>query len=165
MGCGLVWVKRAGVYPGLVLGCPHWAGGSFQSPYRLCSPCSLHFIVFDTELAHDILKVWDGPVDSAILLKEWSGSALPEDIHSTFHSLTLQFDSDFFISKSGFSIQFSSRCTAPFFMIWTRETDPHLCLKVPWTRVYLLLSKIHNFENTHQENGLSWEILFILRWG
>lgn len=113
-----MWVKRAGVYPSFVLGCPHWAGGAFQSPYQLCSPCSLHFIVFDTELAHDILKVWDGPVDSAILLKEWSGSALPEDIHSTFNSLTLQFDSDFFISKSGFSIQFSSRCTAPFFVIW-----------------------------------------------
>lgn len=71
--------------------------------------CSLHFIVFDTEVAHDILKVWDGPVESSILLKEWSGSALPEDIYSTFNSLTLQFDSDFFISKSGFSIQFSSK--------------------------------------------------------
>ncbi|XP_030793354.1 CUB and sushi domain-containing protein 1 [Rhinopithecus roxellana] len=73
---------------------------------------SLHFIVFDTEMAHDILKVWDGPVDSDILLKEWSGSALPEDIHSTFNSLTLQFDSDFFISKSGFSIQFSTSIAA-----------------------------------------------------
>ncbi|PKU29838.1 cub and sushi domain-containing protein 1 [Limosa lapponica baueri] len=73
-----------------------------------CMKLSLHFIVFDTEVAHDILKVWDGPVESSILLKEWSGSALPEDIHSTFNSLTLQFDSDFFISKSGFSIQFSS---------------------------------------------------------
>lgn len=71
--------------------------------------CSLHFIVFDTEVGHDILKVWDGPVESSILLKEWSGSALPEDIYSTFNSLTLQFDTDFFISKSGFSIQFSSR--------------------------------------------------------
>ncbi|XP_025933967.1 CUB and sushi domain-containing protein 1 [Apteryx rowi] len=78
---------------------------------------SLHFIVFDTEVAHDVLKVWDGPVESSILLKEWSGSALPEDIHSTFNSLTLQFDSDFFISKSGFSIQFStsiaSTCNDP----------------------------------------------------
>ncbi|XP_040499110.1 CUB and sushi domain-containing protein 1 [Ursus maritimus] len=78
---------------------------------------SLHFIVFDTETAHDILKVWDGPVDSDILLKEWSGSMLPEDTHSTFSSLTLQFDSDFFISKSGFSIQFStsiaSTCNDP----------------------------------------------------
>ncbi|XP_034622788.1 CUB and sushi domain-containing protein 1-like [Trachemys scripta elegans] len=78
---------------------------------------SLHFIVFDTEVAHDILKVWDGPLESSILLKEWSGSALPEDIHSTFNSLTLQFDSDFFISKSGFSIQFStsvaSTCNDP----------------------------------------------------
>nr|XP_033792232.1 CUB and sushi domain-containing protein 1 [Geotrypetes seraphini] len=78
---------------------------------------SLHFIVFDTEVSHDILKVWDGPLESNILLKEWSGSALPEDIHSTFNSLTLQFDSDFFISKSGFSIQFStsvaSTCNDP----------------------------------------------------
>ncbi|XP_019903180.2 CUB and sushi domain-containing protein 1 isoform X3 [Esox lucius] len=69
---------------------------------------SLHFIVFDTEVAHDILKVWDGPVEGGILLREWSGSALPEDTHSTFNILTLQFDSDYFISKSGFSIQFST---------------------------------------------------------
>nr|XP_014341913.1 PREDICTED: CUB and sushi domain-containing protein 1-like [Latimeria chalumnae] len=69
---------------------------------------SLHFIVFDTEVSHDILKVWDGPVENDILLKEWSGSSLPEDIHSTFNSITLQFDSDFFISKSGFSVQFST---------------------------------------------------------
>ncbi|MBN3320802.1 CSMD1 protein, partial [Atractosteus spatula] len=69
---------------------------------------SLHFIVFDTEVDHDILKVWDGPRESGILLKEWSGSSLPEDTHSTFNLLTLQFDSDYFISKSGFSIQFST---------------------------------------------------------
>ncbi|XP_036402136.1 CUB and sushi domain-containing protein 1-like [Megalops cyprinoides] len=69
---------------------------------------SLHFIVFDTEVAHDILKVWDGPMEGGILLKEWSGSSLPEDTHSTFNILTLQFDSDYFISKSGFSIQFST---------------------------------------------------------
>lgn len=65
--------------------------------------------MFDTEVAHDILKVWDGPTEGGILLKEWSGSALPEDTHSTFNILTLQFDSDYFISKSGFSIQFSSK--------------------------------------------------------
>uniref|UniRef100_A0A8C1ZS09 CUB and Sushi multiple domains 1 n=1 Tax=Cyprinus carpio TaxID=7962 RepID=A0A8C1ZS09_CYPCA len=69
---------------------------------------SLHFIVFDTEVDHDILKVWDGPAESGLLLKEWSGSLLPEDTHSTFNILTLQFDSDYFISKSGFSIQFST---------------------------------------------------------
>uniref|UniRef100_A0A3B4YUQ9 CUB and Sushi multiple domains 1 n=1 Tax=Seriola lalandi dorsalis TaxID=1841481 RepID=A0A3B4YUQ9_SERLL len=72
---------------------------------------SLHFIVFDTEIGHDILRVWDGPSgpsDGGILLKEWSGPALPEDIHSTFNILTLQFDSDYFISKQGFSIQFST---------------------------------------------------------
>uniref|UniRef100_A0A673K927 CUB and sushi domain-containing protein 1-like n=1 Tax=Sinocyclocheilus rhinocerous TaxID=307959 RepID=A0A673K927_9TELE len=69
---------------------------------------SLHFIVFDTEVDHDILKVWDGPAESGILLKEWSGSLLPEDTHSTFNILMLQFDSDYFISKSGFSIQFST---------------------------------------------------------
>uniref|UniRef100_A0A8B9R3A7 CUB and Sushi multiple domains 1 n=1 Tax=Astyanax mexicanus TaxID=7994 RepID=A0A8B9R3A7_ASTMX len=78
---------------------------------------SLHFIVFDTEVDHDILKVWDGPTESGILLKEWSGSLLPEDTHSTFNILTLQFDSDYFISKSGFSIQFStttaSTCNDP----------------------------------------------------
>jgi len=74
-------------------------------------PFSLHFIVFDTEVGHDILKVWDGPSgpsEGGILLKEWSGPALPKDTHSTFNILTLQFDSDYFISKQGFSIQFSS---------------------------------------------------------
>nr|XP_057944796.1 CUB and sushi domain-containing protein 1-like isoform X2 [Doryrhamphus excisus] len=72
---------------------------------------SLHFIVFDTEIGHDTLRVWDGPSgpsDGGILLKEWSGPALPEDIHSTFNILTLQFDADYFISKQGFSIQFST---------------------------------------------------------
>ncbi|XP_072912857.1 CUB and sushi domain-containing protein 1-like [Hemitrygon akajei] len=69
---------------------------------------SLHFIVFDTEASHDILKVWDGLIESDMLLKEWSGSSLPDDIHSTFNSITLHFDSDFFISKTGFSIQFST---------------------------------------------------------
>ncbi|XP_045432188.1 CUB and sushi domain-containing protein 1 isoform X1 [Pipistrellus kuhlii] len=78
---------------------------------------SLHFILFDTEKSHDVLRVWDGPAERAILLTEWSGSALPGDIHSTFNALTLQFDSDFFISKSGFSLQFStsvaSTCNDP----------------------------------------------------
>uniref|UniRef100_A0A3P9H2P8 CUB and Sushi multiple domains 1 n=1 Tax=Oryzias latipes TaxID=8090 RepID=A0A3P9H2P8_ORYLA len=72
---------------------------------------SLHFIVFDTETTHDILKVWDGPSglsDGGILLKEWHGQFLPEDIHSTFNILTLQFETDYFISKQGFSIQFST---------------------------------------------------------
>ncbi|KAI2657514.1 CUB and sushi domain-containing protein 1 [Labeo rohita] len=40
-------------------------------------------IVFDTEVDHDILKVWDGLAESGILLKEWSGSLLPEDTHTT----------------------------------------------------------------------------------
>lgn len=82
------------------------------SPVLLFCFLSLHFIVFDTEVGHDILRVWDGPSgpsDGGILLKEWSGPALPEDIHSTFNILTLQFDSDYFISKQGFSIQFSSK--------------------------------------------------------
>ncbi|GCB63419.1 hypothetical protein scyTo_0000153 [Scyliorhinus torazame] len=75
---------------------------------KVLSQSCLHFIVFDTEASHDILKVWDGPTESDMLLKEWSGSSLPDDIYSTFNSITLQFDTDFFISKSGFSIQFST---------------------------------------------------------
>ena len=90
----------------------HFFGTTFGEMLRVCIFFSLHFIVFDTEVGHDILRVWDGPSglsDGGILLKEWSGSALPEDIHSTFNILTLQFDSDYFISKQGFSIQFSSK--------------------------------------------------------
>ncbi|XP_023489601.1 CUB and sushi domain-containing protein 2 isoform X1 [Equus caballus] len=67
----------------------------------------LHFLVFDTEEVHDVLRIWDGPVESGVLLKELSGSALPKDLHSTFNSVVLQFSTDFFTSKQGFAIQFS----------------------------------------------------------
>uniref|UniRef100_H2ZUU8 CUB and Sushi multiple domains 2 n=1 Tax=Latimeria chalumnae TaxID=7897 RepID=H2ZUU8_LATCH len=67
----------------------------------------LHFIVFHTEEVHDVLKIWDGTLESKILLKEISGSSLPKDIHSTFNSVTLQFGTDFFTSKQGFALQFS----------------------------------------------------------
>ncbi|XP_067329772.1 CUB and sushi domain-containing protein 2 isoform X5 [Anolis sagrei] len=67
----------------------------------------LHFMVFHTEEFHDVLRIWDGPVEKGILLKEISGSILPSDIHSTFNSVVLQFNTDFFTSKQGFAIQFS----------------------------------------------------------
>ncbi|XP_013375174.1 PREDICTED: CUB and sushi domain-containing protein 2 isoform X4 [Chinchilla lanigera] len=67
----------------------------------------LHFLVFDTEEVHDVLRIWDGPVESGVLLKELSGSVLPKDLHSTFSSVVLQFSTDFFTSKQGFAIQFS----------------------------------------------------------
>ncbi|XP_073535892.1 CUB and sushi domain-containing protein 3 isoform X7 [Phyllobates terribilis] len=69
---------------------------------------SLQFLAFDTEASHDILRVWDGPLDNEMLLKEISGSLIPEGIHSTLNIVTIQFDTDFYISKSGFAIQFSS---------------------------------------------------------
>ncbi|XP_040210579.1 CUB and sushi domain-containing protein 3-like [Rana temporaria] len=69
---------------------------------------SLQFLAFDTEASHDILRVWDGPLENEMLLKEISGSLIPEGIHSTLNVVTIQFDTDFYISKSGFAIQFSS---------------------------------------------------------
>ncbi|XP_072007404.1 CUB and sushi domain-containing protein 3 isoform X6 [Engystomops pustulosus] len=69
---------------------------------------SLQFLAFDTEASHDILRVWDGPLENDMLLKEISGSLIPEGIHSTLNIVTIQFDTDFYISKSGFAIQFSS---------------------------------------------------------
>ncbi|XP_067863040.1 CUB and sushi domain-containing protein 2 [Heptranchias perlo] len=71
------------------------------------STIGVHFLVFHTEAIHDVLKIWDGPLESGILLRELSGSTLPPNIHSTFNSITLQFDTDFFTSKQGFAIQFS----------------------------------------------------------
>ncbi|XP_051775015.1 CUB and sushi domain-containing protein 1 [Erpetoichthys calabaricus] len=71
------------------------------------STIGLHFLVFHTEEVHDVLKIWDGPQDSGILLRDLSGSVLPSDIHSTFNSVTLQFNTDFFTSKQGFALQFS----------------------------------------------------------
>lgn len=66
-------------------------------------------MVFHTEEFHDVLRIWDGPVENGILLKEMSGSGLPGDVHSTFNSVILQFNTDFFTSKQGFAIQFSGR--------------------------------------------------------
>lgn len=74
----------------------------------MCS-FSLQFLAFDTEASHDILRVWDGPPENEMLLKEISGSLIPEGIHSTLNIVTIQFDTDFYISKSGFAIQFSSK--------------------------------------------------------
>uniref|UniRef100_A0A8C7XQX3 CUB and Sushi multiple domains 2 n=1 Tax=Oryzias sinensis TaxID=183150 RepID=A0A8C7XQX3_9TELE len=71
------------------------------------STISLHFLVFHTEEVHDLLRIWDGPQDGGVLLRELSGSALPPDIHSTFNTVTLQFTTDFFTSKQGFALQFS----------------------------------------------------------
>ena len=69
--------------------------------------------MFDTEEVHDVLRVWDGPAESGVLLKELSGPALPKDLHSTFNSVVLQFSTDFFTSKQGFAIQFSGLCPPP----------------------------------------------------
>jgi len=66
-------------------------------------------MVFHTEEFHDVLRIWDGPVENGILLKEMSGSVLPSDVHSTFNSVILQFNTDFFTSKQGFAIQFSGK--------------------------------------------------------
>uniref|UniRef100_A0A665U3Y9 CUB and Sushi multiple domains 3a n=1 Tax=Echeneis naucrates TaxID=173247 RepID=A0A665U3Y9_ECHNA len=69
---------------------------------------SLQFLAFDTEASHDILKVWDGPPENEMSLREVSGSLLPEGIHSTLNVVTIQFETDFYITKSGFAIDFSS---------------------------------------------------------
>uniref|UniRef100_A0A8C6TIS3 CUB and Sushi multiple domains 2 n=1 Tax=Neogobius melanostomus TaxID=47308 RepID=A0A8C6TIS3_9GOBI len=71
------------------------------------STISLHFLVFHTEEIHDMLRIWDGPQDGGVLLRELSGSALPQDAHSTFNTVSLQFTTDFFTSKQGFALQFS----------------------------------------------------------
>uniref|UniRef100_A0AAQ4PEB5 CUB and Sushi multiple domains 3a n=1 Tax=Gasterosteus aculeatus aculeatus TaxID=481459 RepID=A0AAQ4PEB5_GASAC len=69
---------------------------------------SLQFLAFDTEASHDILKVWDGPPEKEMSLQEVSGSLLPAGIHSTLNVVTIQFETDFYITKSGFAIDFSS---------------------------------------------------------
>ncbi|CAG12911.1 unnamed protein product, partial [Tetraodon nigroviridis] len=80
---------------------------SLRSPKRESGE-SLQFLAFDTEASHDILKVWDGPPENEMSLKEVSGSLLPDGIHSTLNIVTIQFETDFYITKSGFAIDFSS---------------------------------------------------------
>lgn len=81
--------------------------------------CSLQFLSFDTEASHDMLKVWDGPPENEMSLAELSGSLLPEGIHSTLNTVTVQFETDFYISKSGFAIQFSSMCLSDLWMSYS----------------------------------------------
>uniref|UniRef100_A0A8C4R6D0 CUB and sushi domain-containing protein 1 n=1 Tax=Eptatretus burgeri TaxID=7764 RepID=A0A8C4R6D0_EPTBU len=81
---------------------------------------SLHFEVFDTEAMHDMLRIWDGApkisgqdlrlnhYGPATLLVELSGPGPVQDVHGTCSQLTLHFDTDFFISKQGFILHFSS---------------------------------------------------------
>nr|XP_032817255.1 CUB and sushi domain-containing protein 3-like isoform X3 [Petromyzon marinus] len=69
---------------------------------------SLHFQVFDTEASHDELRIWDGSAESGILLRELSGPVLPDTVHSTLHLVTLHFNTDFFISRPGFALRFTS---------------------------------------------------------
>ncbi|XP_067112326.1 CUB and sushi domain-containing protein 2 [Osmerus mordax] len=71
------------------------------------STVGLHFLVFHTEEVHDVLRIWDGPQEGGVLLRELSGSSLPPDAHSTFNTVSLQFTTDFFTSKQGFALQFS----------------------------------------------------------
>ncbi|KAG7279982.1 hypothetical protein CRUP_025234 [Coryphaenoides rupestris] len=77
-------------------------GGRFkgESSGRIISP--------GYPFPHDMLKVWDGPAENEMSLSELSGSLLPEGIHSTLNIVTVQFETDFYISKSGFAIEFSS---------------------------------------------------------
>lgn len=99
-----------GLRPSLT-GSPWEEGAGPRVTACLFSPFRLHFLVFDTEEVHDVLRIWDGPVESGVLLKELSGAALPKDLHSTFNSVVLQFSTDFFTSKQGFAIHFSGLCS------------------------------------------------------
>ncbi|KAG9345033.1 hypothetical protein JZ751_009574 [Albula glossodonta] len=87
-------------------------GSFFQTQYASPSltplPPSLQFLAFDTEASHDILRIWDGPVENEMPLREVSGSLLPERVHSTLNLVTIHFETDFYISKSGFAMEFSS---------------------------------------------------------
>lgn len=92
-----------------------------MSDSSLLRPFSLQFLSFDTEASHDMLKVWDGPPENEMQLSELSGSLLPEGIHSTLNTVTVQFDTDFYISKSGFAIQFSSKRGSVAFFFFSKE--------------------------------------------
>lgn len=100
---------------------------------KLLYPFSLQFLAFDTEASHDILRVWDGPPENEMLLKEISGSLVPEGIHSTLNIVTIQFDTDFYISKSGFAIQFSSKFIIFFFLSFNKL--PHWWIVLGTTEI------------------------------
>lgn len=121
-------------------------------------------MVFHTEEFHDVLRIWDGPVEKGILLKEASGSSLPSDVHSTFNSVVLQFNTDFFTSKQGFAIQFSGK---GFFKAVNlqhykkKKIRGHSRVLRPRQASWALLSPkkiVKCFENTHATH---WSILLL----
>lgn len=57
-------------------------------------------------------------------LREVSGSLLPEGIHSTLNVVTIQFETDFYITKSGFAIDFSSKRSPPKMTTPSHLTPP-----------------------------------------
>lgn len=70
-----------------------------------------------------------------MLLKEISGSLIPEGIHSTLNIVTIQFDTDFYISKSGFAIQFSSKLINLIlnFILYDCSLTDKCCAEKTWS--------------------------------
>ncbi|WP_162984987.1 M4 family metallopeptidase [Mesonia aquimarina] len=96
--------------------------GSGSSNYQDNSNCSwvinppdatqitLTFTSFDTEEDYDKVFVYDGPDDSYPLLATWWGNTLPSEISTTegTGAMTVKFISDFSVTESGWSANYSS---------------------------------------------------------
>jgi len=67
----------------------------------------LHFNTFDTELDNDFVRVYDGEdSETANLLGEFSGDAIPSDVFSATGVLLVTFETDIGIASEGFSCSY-----------------------------------------------------------
>jgi N-acetyl-anhydromuramyl-L-alanine amidase AmpD len=68
---------------------------------------TLNFTTFDVEADYDFMKIYDGSNTSALLIGTYSGTTSPGNITSSTGSLTVEFTSDSWTSKPGWTANWS----------------------------------------------------------
>jgi len=67
----------------------------------------LNFTEFDLETGYDFVRIYDGNTTEAPLLGEFSGRTLPGTIYSTGGSMLVHFVSDYSITRTGWSAEYT----------------------------------------------------------
>lgn len=69
---------------------------------------TLSFIEFDIEANYDYVRIYDGPSISDPLLATLTGTSLPDPITSSGGSMLVHFTSDYSVTRSGWSAEYTS---------------------------------------------------------
>ncbi len=90
----------------------------------LASSITLNFILFNTEAANDVVKVYDGTSSTATLIGTYSGTTIPATITSTGGALFVEFITNGSITASGWDAFYSSTGGTPTCSGLTTLTNP-----------------------------------------